>query len=128
MLNLFKQLKKNISLTLVEVLITMLILSTSAAGVVGSFSYGFKFIKRTAKKIEAVNLNRKVIEMYRAIEMANPNDTRLAMQTDTNITSQLIDSVILPSDFDGRVMLTISQWPGNAATKQISIKIYWLEP
>lgn len=117
-----KQLNKNLSLTLVEVLVAMLILSSSAAGVIGSFSYGFKFIQRAGKKIEAMNLNRKAVERYRAIWLSTPYDSRLAIQTDTDIRSQVA------SDYDGTILLTIKEWESGSPIKQISVKVDWVEP
>ena len=114
-------LKNNISLTLVEVLVAMLILSSSAAGVIGSFSYGLKFVQRAGKKIEAMNLSRKAIERYKAIWLSNPCDSRLDMQTDTDITS-----LVAPSGYDGTVKLTIIEHDSGA--KQMSVKVEWAQP
>lgn len=125
-----KQLKENFSLTLVEVLVAMLILSSSAAGVVGSFSYGFKFIQRAGKKIEAMNLNRKAIERYRAIWLSNPYDSRLNIQTDTDITSDIAPDYNGDGkpDYDGTILLSIKEWETGSPIKQISVKVDWVEP
>lgn len=123
-----KWLKKDKGLTLLETVVAMLIISTSAAGVLGSFSYAFKFVQRAGKKTEAANINRKAVEMYRAISMADSNDSRLAVQANADITSNLY----LDTDGDGKldynetVRLTISNW--DATAKQININVEWTAP
>jgi len=69
---------KNKGLTLVEVLVAMIILATSAAGVMACFSYSFKFTQRAGKKVDAMYLSRKTLEAYRAMWLADSSDTRLA--------------------------------------------------
>lgn len=120
-----KWLKKNKGLTLLETVVAMLIISASAAGVLGSFSYAFKFAQRAGKKIEAANINRKAVDMYRAISIADPSDTRLAVQTNTDITSSVV-----PAGYDEKVYLTVKNWPddANPAGKQINIKVDWAGP
>jgi type II secretory pathway pseudopilin PulG len=118
------RLKSNISLTLVEVLVAMMILSTSAASVIGSFSYAFKFVQRAGNKLQAAYLGRQALERYRAIWIANMYDPRLDLQDNTDITSQI------KSDYDGKIYLTITRWqpdPSTDLTKKIDITVDWVE-
>ena len=111
-------------MTLVEVLVAMMILSTSAASVIGSFSYAFKFVQRAGDKLEAMNLGRKALERYRAIWMADHYDARLALQDNTDIKP------IVEPDYDGKIFLTITRWqpaPSTDLTKKIDIIVDWVD-
>ncbi|OIO79578.1 MAG: hypothetical protein COW11_04695 [Candidatus Omnitrophica bacterium CG12_big_fil_rev_8_21_14_0_65_43_15] len=131
------RLKDNISLTLVEVLIAMLILSTSAAGVLGSFSYAFKFILRAGAKIEAMNYGRKAMEAYRALTLVSASDPRLS---DTPAVGEDVKGSASPNsidtgdtwfspDYGSDVKVIIADWANNGATgKQISVKVDWNAP
>ena len=126
------RLKSNISLTLVEVLIAMLILSASTAGVLGSFSYAFKLILRAGKKAEAMNYGRKAQEAFRAIWLFKPDDSRLVDQTGwtdiATVTNPKMGSLV--TGYDGVVYYMIG--PGHTSlpggSKQISIKVDWNAP
>ncbi len=122
MLRLFKN---NKSSTLVEVLVAMLILSSSAAGVISAFSYAFSFIKRAGQKLEGLNYSRKVLEAYRAIYLADPADSRLAEQADTDV--KVVTSIRdLAADYDRNIYVTINWWdPPQNTIKQIGIKANW---
>ena len=54
--------------------------------------------------------------------MVDPRDTRLDIQTDIDITQEVEPS------YDGKIYLTISQWPGEPNTKKIDIKVDWPSP
>jgi len=119
------RLKGNISLTLVEVLVAMLILSTATAGVLGSFSYAFKFIKRAGIKLEAMNYGRKTEEAFRAIWLSNVLDSRLADQPAwTNVNTAPIPNMgTLVNAYDkGFVYYTITAG-AVGGSKQINIKV-----
>lgn len=135
------RLKCNISLTLVEVLIAMLILSASAAGVLGSFSYAFKFIQRAGKKAEAMNYGRKTQEAFRAIWLLKGNDTAEPRLNDcawTDIKSTLpnppnMGYLVTNPVYDGKVFYNIVTAPVGSTdlppgTKQIGIKVEWNAP
>lgn len=126
------RLKGNVSLTLVEVLIAMFILSTSTAGVLGSFSYAFKLILRAGKKAEAMNYGRKAQEAFRAIWLYKSDDPRLADQTAwTDIKTAANPNLdYLVTGYDGVVYYMIT--PGDVSlpggSQQISIKVDWNAP
>jgi len=126
------RLKDNISLTLVEVLVAMLILSVSAAGILGSFSYSYKFIRRAGQKIDAMNYGRKALDAFRAIWLCNTGDTRLA-DTGPGPAPNWVDiktssdpkSAALVTNFSGIVYYSIITVGGN---KEISVKVDWNAP
>ena len=118
------RLKDNISLTLVEVLIAMLILSTSTAGVLGSFSYAFKFIQRAGNKISAMNYGRKTQDAFRAIWLASNNDTRLLPANDQD--AKALFTWLAPG-YGGDIKYTITDRSADFGTgsNQLSIKVTW---
>ena len=128
-----KRLKDNMSLTLVEVLVAMLILSSSTAGVLGSFSYAYKFIIRAGKKIEAMNYGRKAQDAYRAIWLCSASDARLNTTTGAVVNGPTVNSIDtsvsnpwFAPDYDGVVNVIITNWPSGSSTgKQINIKVGW---
>ena len=122
------RLKDNISLTLVEVLIAMLILSTSTAGVLGSFSYAFKFIQRAGNKISAMNCARKAQDAFRAIWLANSSDTRLAVAGWTVINSTNTPTLaFITTGYSGDISYIITDRSADFGTgsNQLSIKVTW---
>jgi|GEM_PF-2692835 len=135
-----KRLKDNISLTLVEVLIAMLILSSSTAGVLGSFSYAYKFIRRAGHKIEALNYARKTQEALRAIWLYDASnglsDIRLNVPTPWTDVADRFLGVLYDAYFDGAVyqpytggIIQYEITPGSIAnSNQISVKIVWEAP
>src|SRR3989338_10307987 len=119
-----KSLKDNISLTLVEVLIAMLILSTATAGVLGSFSYALRFIQRAGKKIEAMNYGRKAQEAFRAVWLGDSSDTRL------NLTgwadAKALFTWLAPSySEDIRYAITDRSADLGTGSKQLDIRVTW---
>ena len=133
-------LKKDKSLTLLETVVAMLIISSSAAGILGSFSYAFKFVYRAGKKTEAANINRKVVEMYRALSIVNEaGDTRLDLTPPP--PNEWMEITLNPPflvdvdgdtavDYDEKIYKNIKNWPNDAAPtgKQIDIKVNWTAP
>lgn len=124
-----KRRKKILGLTLVETLIAVVIMSTTAIGVLGSFSYGFRFMLRAARKIEGINYGRKAVERYRAIWLADPDDTRLALTTaPSDITLAVADlNGDGTADTNAKVYLEITPW-SDAVSKQIKVRTEWIRP
>lgn len=126
-----KRLYNNISVTLVEVLVAMLILSSSAAGVLGSFSYAFKFVQRAGKKLEAMNIGRLTQERYYAILLADANDARLANTTSPapgeDITADI--NAELSSPYDGKIYIDIKQRDASDLNNKLfNVTVDWVEP
>ncbi len=130
-------LRKKAGLTLLETLVAMVILAISAAGVLGSFSYAFKFVDRGSRKIEALNLSRMAVERYRAIWLADPQDARLS-PNDTSTPPYADIADIINSDIkisnpdynlEGTVRVIIRDRSTDAVNpidaKQIDVKVNW---
>jgi type II secretory pathway pseudopilin PulG len=108
---------KHKSVTLVEIVVSMVILSLILLGIVGIFVAGKKQLKRTQYKQEALNFARQKLEELEACDF---DDTScLVSGLDNPKTGWSRTWVITEQDLDGDTFVD---------QKNITVMVQWPEP
>lgn len=122
--------------TLVEILVSTLILALVVSGIMASFISSQRFISRSQRRLQATYFARQMFEQLRegvnAQDWANPLGTRLEVQPGVwrpcGIDLGTWDD--LGSPFAGTCDYMVEQAPlqGPQGYRQVQVRIRWQEP
>ena len=120
--------KKQGGFTLVEVIVSLLILLTTAAGISASFTAAQNYVLRSKRRIAAVNFARQKLEELRPY---------VRQDTWTNSTNSLWAAENATQAYPPE-NISLDTWPGqrnytvtntdNKALRPVSVTANWTEP
>lgn len=121
--------------TLVEILVSLLILASVVGGVMASFIASQRFIARSNRRLQAVNYIRDAFEVLKdgvnAEYWANAANTdKLDLKNWTDCTANLGINLISLAAFGGDCQYKVEQATGQPLDgyRKVSVRIRWTEP
>ena len=126
--------KKQGGFTLVEVIVSLLILLTTAAGIFASFTAAQNYVLRSKRRIAAVNFARQKLEELRPYVRQDTwtNSTSganflYAPESSSQLYSELFFFSSISSTWTGLLNYTVTNTV-NTASRMVSITANWTEP
>jgi len=126
--------KKQGGFTLVEVIVSLLILLTTAAGIFASFVAAQNYMLRSKRRIAAVNFARQKLEELRPYVRQDTwtNSTSganflYAPESSSQLYSELFFFSSISSTWTGLLNYTVTNTV-NTASRMVSITANWTEP
>jgi len=107
--------------TLLEIIVSLLILSLVIAGTMSAFTASRRYIKRAQHRLQATNIARGILEdLYREVRQDTWDTGRLRNgYSETNTVT--IDNITYTSN------LTVSDVSGHQY-RQVTVNVTWTEP
>ena len=123
--------KKQCGFTLVEVIVSLLILLTTAAGIFASFTAAQNYVLRSKRRIAAVNFARQKLEELRPYVRQDTwtNSTsgvNLLYAPETS-SQPYSESFSFSSTWSGLLNYTVTNTI-NTASRMVSVTANWTEP
>ena len=126
--------KKQGGFTLVEAIVSLLILLTTAAGIFASFTAAQNYVLRSKRRIAAVNFARQKLEELRPYVRQDTwtNSTSganflYAPESSSQLYSELFFFSSISSTWTGLLNYTVTNTV-NTASRMVSITANWTEP
>ena len=126
--------KKQGGFTLVEVIVSLLILLTTAAGIFASFTAAQNYVLRSKRRIAVVNFARQKFEELRPYVRQDTwtNSTSganflYAPESSSQLYSELFFFSSISSTWTGLLNYTVTNTV-NTASRMVSITANWTEP